>query len=98
MCIVCMQCALPEWERFEAEQRALSERTTSSSRPDEWTRMDDGSGGTDAPALLTADQSEPVLEPQYAGTAQGGTANGVSEGFNQQLVDYLVYRGGDGPF
>jgi Ca2+-binding RTX toxin-like protein len=98
MCIVCMQRALPEWERFEAEQRALAERTTNSSRPDEWTRMNDSSGSTDAPALLTAEQSEPALDPQYAGTAQGGTANGISEGFNQQLVDYLVYRGGDGPF
>jgi hypothetical protein len=25
MCVVCMAKALPEWERFEAEQRALSE-------------------------------------------------------------------------
>jgi hypothetical protein len=45
MCVICMAKALPEWERFEAEQRALSERETSTARPEEWSRMDDGSSG-----------------------------------------------------
>jgi serralysin len=98
MCVICMARALPEWERFEAEQRALSERETSTARPEEWSRMDDGSSGDATPALLLDEPSEPALEPQYAGTAQGGQASGTSEGFNQQLVDYLVYRGGTGPF
>jgi serralysin len=98
MCVVCMAKALPEWERFEAEQRALSESSSSSSQPEEWTRMDEESGSSTAPVLLMADQSEPALEPQYAGTAQGSQASGTSEGFNQDLVDFLVYRGGAGPF
>lgn len=94
MCTVCIARALPEWERFEAERLETAAGDNTLTAPAEWDRLaldtDDGS----TPALLSAIGSEPAPQPQYAGTGEGGTASGTSEGFNQQLADYLVYRGG----
>lgn len=96
MCTVCIANALPDWQRFEIEQRELADRGFASSRPGEWTRMD--AGDQDSPALLLDAPSEPQPEQLLAGTGEGGTASGVTEGINQSLADYLVYRGGEGPF
>jgi hypothetical protein len=93
-----MAKALPEWERFEAEQRALSESSTSSSQPEEWTRMDDESGSSTAPVLLMADHQSQRLSRNMQARPKAARHPAQARAFNQQLVDFWCIAAGRGPF
>ncbi len=96
MCMACIIQALPDWERFNAEQQAASSPAGLMQQDREWVRMEDAAEAvTSSTDISTAtSQHRPELTPLQSGSAQGGTAGGISESLNQDLVDYLVYGGG----
>ncbi|MEM7633294.1 MAG: M10 family metallopeptidase C-terminal domain-containing protein [Pseudomonadota bacterium] len=69
---------------------SLSEASSPSGQPEEqaWQLVElPGTGSFGSSTDLVSDNA--AAAPQQAGSGEGGTANGVSEGFNQALVDQL---------
>ncbi len=90
MCLVCIQKSLPGWNMDFTPEAGRNYDTGIARSGNVWLRMEDmeSAGGET--------RSQP--QPQQAGSAQGGTANGTPVAFNQALVDYLdqdiVYTNG----
>jgi serralysin len=102
MCIACITAALPEWQRFEEERAAAAEASLSTQgSADSWAQMTGVEGVTPQLQQYEAQSSTDetgTLQPYLAGSAAGGTAAGVSQGFNAAMVDYIATFGGAGEF